>query len=262
MKKIFRLFLLLIMPFMHASEEVITPDLLTLLHHFHLEHDGSIKSIKEVTQKAWLRPKGKERWETIDRYNSVDRAAVLEYYEKTGKLEERRPTKPVYQTALICGATTISMQKRVNFFEKLIHEGLCIEKVVLLSGARPLDSAVDEILPGCQTEGDALEKLWKMTSIYFNLPWVSMEQPLVGERRPTAYDIFKFWSEGGTPGRVLIVTNQPYCCFFESVAQVAMPDGVEFEVVGPAATPDALKTDVLLDNLARWIYNAFILSSL
>lgn len=255
MKKIFVFCLLLIAPYLHAAEPVITPELLTLLDHFKIQHDGSLASITESTQKAWLRPKGKERWETDDPYNAEDRHAVLDYYEKTGKFQEKRPSKPSYKTALLCGATVFRMEIRLHFFERLIREGVQVEKVVLLTGARKLDPTVENIPEGCLTEGDAMVELWKESTLSKTIPWKHLQHPLIDlARRPGAYDTLHLWASEEPSEPVLIVTNQPYCCYYEAVAKAALPAGLEYEVVGESADPASQKTDILLDNLARWIY--------
>lgn len=40
-----------------------TPALQSLLQLMNVEHDGSLASIVEKTQKEWLRAAGKERWQ-------------------------------------------------------------------------------------------------------------------------------------------------------------------------------------------------------
>lgn len=259
MRRIIISFFVLVTSFLSATEEVITPELLKLLDHFHLQHDGTLESITEVTQKAWLRPKGKERWETENPFTDADREAVLSYYTQTGKFDERRPTYRTYQSGVICGSTTYSMQKRINFFEQLVHEGIIVKKVVLLSGARPLDPKVDHVPDGCKTEGDAFKVLWEASSFYHLFPYQHLQMPMIPTeeglfRRPTTYDTFVFWLQSNPVGPSLIVTNQPYCCYFEAVAKWALPGDLEVEVVGSGTQPQSHKTATLLDNLARWIY--------
>lgn len=259
MRKLILSFLFLLTTFVHAAEEVITPELLSLLDHFHLKHDGTLASITEVTQKAWLRPKGKERWETIDPFTDADRQAVLAYYIQTGKFDEKLPSHNNYSAGVICGSTTFSMQKRIDFFVRLAQEGLQASKVVLLSGARALDPEVDRILEGCQTEGDAFLALWKATPLHHLFAYQNLQMPLIelengSFRRPTTYDTFQFWLLTKPQGPALIVTNQPYCCYFEAIAKWALPPELEVEIVGDSTQPKFQKTSALLDNLARWIY--------
>ena len=260
MKKIVLCCALFFISYLHAADEVITPELLKLLEYFHLIHDGSLTSITDATQKAWLRPKGKERWETVDPYTFADRVAVMDYYTKTGKFDAILPTKKSYDTAIICGATVGRMQMRISYLEKLIQEGVEVKKVALLTGMRILDSAVEQIPAGCTTEGEAMLALWKKSPLSSKIAWSHLEHPLIQEkagsmRRPWAHDNFTAWVKGESPSTiVVIVSNQPYCCFFDAVAQAAFPQGFPFEVVGDAADLTALKTDILLDNLARWIY--------
>jgi hypothetical protein len=241
------------------GEEVITPELITLLDHFQLKHDGTLPSINEAVQKAWLRPPKTERWQTPDIYNAQDRDAVFDYYKKTGKFDERKPGKASYQNGVICGATTSRMKKRLGYFEK---QDLQVGKVVLLAGARPLDSEVEVIPDGCATEGDALMEHWRASPLFEVTSWRYFQHPMItladgSIRRPGAYDIFVLLLKEEQEGDLLLVVNQPYCCYFEAVAKWVFPEGYTFEVVGEAANPDSQKTNDLLDNLARWIYSEF-----
>lgn len=260
MKKIVLCCAIFFISCLHAAGEVVTPELLKLIEYFHIQHDGSLSSIAEATQKAWLRPKGKERWETVDPYTFADRAAVLDYYTKTGKFDAVFPTKTSYDTAIVCGATAGRMQMRITYLEKLVQDGVEVKKVVLLTGMRQLDAAVEQIPEGCTTEGEAMLALWKKSPLSSKIAWSHLDHPLIEEengskRRPGAYDNFSAWVKGESPSTiVVIISNQPYCCYFDAVAQAAFPQGFTFEVVGDAADPTQTKTDILLDNLARWIY--------
>lgn len=260
MKKLLILISLFIISTLRAADPVLTPELLKLLEYFNLKHDGTLASITEVTQKAWLRPKGKERWETVDRYTFANRAAVVDYYTKTGKFDAIVPTKKSYDTAIICGASVGRMQMRINYLEKVVQEGVEVKNVALLTGMRKLDSAVEQFPEGCMTEGDAMVALWKKSPLSSKIEWSHLDHPLIREkagsmRRPWTHDTFAAWVKGESPPKeVIIVSNQPYCCYFDAVAQAALPQGFVFEVVGEAIDPTEIKTDTLLDNLARWIY--------
>lgn len=245
--------------FLQGIETVITPELLTLLEHFQLKHDGTFASILEITQKAWLRPQGKERWEVDDSFSTEDREAVLTYYLQTGKLKSRYPLKKVYQAGAICGSTTDSMKNRIRFLEQLVKSGLQVREIVLLSGSRALDPKIDQMLEGCKTEGDAFMTLWKVSDLYSKNAWKHLEHPMIAlqggsYRRPNTYDTFLLWKGTHPEGPVLIVTDQPYCCYFEAVAEWAFSKGLKYEVVGKGVSPESQTTSTLLDNLARWIY--------
>ncbi|MBP7074182.1 MAG: hypothetical protein KBA81_02225 [Rhabdochlamydiaceae bacterium] len=259
MQRFFLIFSMLFASFLYGVEGIVTPELLTLLEHFQLKHDGNLPSIVEVTQRAWLRPHGKERWEADDHFSGEDREAVLTYYLQTGKLNDKRPLKKVYQAGAICGSTTDSMKNRIHFLEQLVKGGLQVREIVLLSGSRALDPKIDRLLEGCMTEGDAFMALWKVSDLYSKNVWKHLDHPMIAlengsYRRPNTYDTFLLWQQTNPQGPVLIITDQPYCCYFEAVAQWAFPRGFEYEVVGKGVSPESQTTSILLDNLARWIY--------
>ena len=255
MKKFIATLLLLLMPVLQAREEVITPELLQLLEHFKIEHDGTLASVTDATQKAWLRPAGQERWEVVCTYTAEDRAKVIEYYAKTGKFEEKFPSKKRYHAVLLCGATMNKMSRRIRFFERVVDAGVHVDNVALIAGARPLTPSIGEVVEDARTEGDAFVSLWKISRLSQELPWRIAEHPMKGDRRPDRYDTFKYWLQKEFPPQtLLIVTDQPYCCFTEAIAAKAFPEGFDYEVVGEGFDPSSMTTAVLLDNLARWLY--------
>jgi len=233
MKKLLNLLLLLFMPLLSGIE----PELLKVLEHFKIEHDGTLETIVPATQKAWRRPPGQERWEITSNYSKEDREVVLEYYQKTGRLERVWPSKKEYQVALLCGATTGTMRKRIGFFERIVESGVQVGKVALLAGARPLSSSIEEVPEGAKTEGDAFAALWKTSQLCSQLPWRLAEHPMKGSERPVTYDTFIYWQRGEKPQSLLIVTDQPYCAYFEAVAAKAFSKEFDFEVVGEELTP-------------------------
>lgn len=70
---------------------------------------------------------------------------------------------------MILGGTVGGMEKRIEHFIRLVESGFEFGEVVLLAGARPLDSRVESFPEGCKTEGEAFIGLWKAQNISKNL---------------------------------------------------------------------------------------------
>ncbi|HAB98269.1 MAG TPA: hypothetical protein DCE71_00405, partial [Parachlamydiales bacterium] len=102
----------------------------------------------EETQKRWLRKPNQERWEMAEL--SLDqREFVLDWAAEQNILADMKPSEMLYDKALILGATTGHMQLRLNFLMQHCVEGVRFHEVVCLSGERPLDHKVDQLVERC-----------------------------------------------------------------------------------------------------------------
>ncbi len=114
-----------------------------------------------------------------------------------------------------------------------------------------------------RTETDLMTWYWQeadMPAVVQQKPWDVVDAPKVQpddpRSRPTTASQLQYWydTKKPTPGRYLLVSNQPHVYYQEAVARNVLTDaGIEIEVVGPAARPD-LSSEFLLGELARWIY--------
>ncbi len=116
------------------------------------------------TQENWLRGSLKERWE-MQELSLEQREAVLYWAETQGLYSEWEPKSQGYDKALILGATTGCMQKRLDYLIQLWNRGVRFSEVVWLTGERPLNLVADRALEGCQTESDAAYFLWKSSEM-------------------------------------------------------------------------------------------------
>lgn len=232
---------------------VVTPPLLELLDLTQVSHDGTLASIVEGTQKKWLRPAGKERWETTD-LDADKRVKVLELAEQIGFIDEVRPTETQYDYVLLLGATVFRMEARLNYMVKLWKEGVQFKHVVILTGMRPLDTKVEQKI--ADTESEAARILWSECELNF-LPVSFIEAPMNGSLRPTTQDTIIAWQdEFPEPGRCLFISNQPYCFYQGAVVDLNLSDEFPHETVGEAANPSKLNAAVVLDSIARWLYSS------
>lgn len=235
-------------------------DLKQLLQVMEVPHDGTTKSIIDGTQKKWIRPAGKELWEVENALPISQREAVIDFCAKKGFFKEIKPAHLNYDYAIVLGATVATMKKRMGYLEKLADAGIKFKQVVLLSGARPLDPSVETIPEGCKTESDAMEFLWKSQLLCKQVAWKHFAHPMIpiadGKfRRPSTFDTFHLWLQSSpAPGRCFFVSNQPYCFYQQAVAENLMPETFVYETVGPPAEASSQNAAILLDNIARCLY--------
>ena len=115
--------------------------LLELLDLLDIKHDGSLKDIVEKTQTSWLRKADTERWHMKDTYQHRDK--IFSLLDQIGVLNEVIPTKNSYNYLLLHGAAFSRIQKRLAEALKLWEKGIRFNKLVLLTGERPLDPEVE-----------------------------------------------------------------------------------------------------------------------
>jgi len=259
MKNIILCFWLFCSALFGSESSFVTPDLLQLLKVMDVSHDGTPQSIAAAVAARWARPAGKERWEVEDPLTATQREAVFNFCHQQHFFDEITPTQKKYDYALILGGTVGRMEKRIEHFIRLVESGFEFGEVVLLAGARPLDSRVESLPEGCKTEGDALIGLWKAQNVSKKFNCLLFEAPmmLTSEglpRRPTTSDTYVYWlSTGPAPGSCLIFSNQPYCHYQNAVAQLFIPKEFTVETIGIRADPSVQNGLVLLDTIAAWI---------
>jgi len=263
MKALFASFFLCISTLCSApAPSFVDHDLTQLLQVLAVPHDSTPKSIVEATQKRWIRPAGKERWEVEDTMTESQRKAVMDYCTKKGFFQEIKPAHLSYDYAIILGATVTTIKKRMDYLVKVANSGVQFKQVVLLSGARPLDPSVETIPEGCKTENDAMEFLWKAQPLSKQVPWKHFAHPMIAIvdgkfRRPSTADTFHLWLQSSpAPGRCFFVSNQPYCFYQQAVAENLMPQTFVYETVGSSADATLQNAAVLLDNMARCLYES------
>ncbi len=230
-----------------------------LLTAMQVSHDGTLPSIVKNTQKKWITSPGKERWQIQDTLTPKQRKAVLDYGTKAGFFREIKPAHQRYDYAIVLGAWVPRMEKRMDYLVKIASAGVRFKRVILLSGARPLDPETDGMAQHCKTEGDALEFLWKAQPLSKQVPWKHFQHPLIqttkGKVRPTTADTFRYWlSKKPKAGSCFVVSNQPYCHYQQLIIENILPPKFTYETIGPAVKPSDENATVLLDTIARCLY--------
>lgn len=266
-----------------VQKTIITPTLLEILEMTGVKHDGTLASIVDATQKAWLRPAGVERWQMGDTYEELA-PKIAPLFNKLGILTEVRPTKKEYDYGVILGALVSRVRQRLASALQTWKEGVRFKKLVFLVGARPLDPEKEserdlynatnkflpikagwtrpEVAPTTETEmarmvfdQAALPEDFKdaVTVQFIDTP---MQKLPNGEfRRPNTGDTVTQWldDKDTTPGSVLAFSNQPYVDYQDAVLRTLLPESFAVETVGAQGSGNE-PVGVVLDNLARWLY--------
>jgi hypothetical protein len=240
-----------------------SPELKNLLALFDLP-SNDLKTIVEVTQRSWLRPAGKERWE-LDEIAPEKTEQLKAIFAKLGLVQEIKPAAQKYEYALLMGARLASTQKRVNYLLNLWQQGIRFNSIVVLTGERPLDPAIEaiEMANGSKattecTMSQAVFAHLKAPEAFKNIPVTFVSVPMITApdgkvRRPTTGDTVKEWLQANpVPGNCLVLSNQPFVGYQDSVVKTLLPKSFAIESAGCGA--DNTHNAEVLDTLARWLY--------
>lgn len=248
------------------SEQKPSDLLLRILNLTHINHDGTLKNIVELTQKeqplGFIRPRGKERWE-IDDIHEDKRKEIVETFEQMGILNTLYPVDAHYDYVIVHGATLDRARTRMLFLIELHNKGIQFDNIVILSGKRILTADERKRLNyAAENEYEMVKVVWSQLDIpeaIKKIPTLFVDSPMLQRNgvitRPTTGDTVLTWlASNPKPGSVLTISNQPFCEYQDSVTRTYLPSSFQIETVGPAADQDEIKISVLLDNLARWLY--------
>jgi hypothetical protein len=253
-----------------------------LLTFLHVEHDNSLASIVEATQKQWLRPAGKEHWQVEDTLQDK-KDQLYPFFRSLNCVEKIIPQKSHYIYGLLLGAVAFKVQTRLTYLIECWNSGIRFEKFVILGSARPRDVQVepDSSLILQQSGHDLkLKKGWKFNGSFpqtemgimklildqVELPedmkkieMIFVEAPMQQQedgtlRRANTIDTINEWLKTQPePGSCLVFSNQPYIGYQHTVVCTALPQTFAVETVGREASAQ-VKIVTFLDSLARWLY--------
>lgn len=241
------------------------PSLTALLHAFSIPAETSTQIMK-TTQKAWLRPAGKERWEVDDVY-SARKAELVPLFKDLGLIEEKRPLQQSYDYLLLMGALYTRAQSRLEYAISLSCLGIRFNTIVILGSERQLNAQLE---PSSLFYGDSIPKTefqmmqWIfehtfMPTIMYNAStiWVNAPNTVDGngkiQRATTADTINIFLAGNPRSGSCLVISNQPHIEYQAAVTRLLLPESFQVEGVGQAISEKAPVSEIL-DALARWIY--------
>jgi len=258
-------------------------ELLKLLDIMGVQHDGSLQSIMQATQKAWLRPAGKERWEIQDTF-AAKRDQVFPLLTSMGFVHEQKVTQKQYDYALVLGATMQRMRSRVAYLLKQINAGIRVGKIVVLTGLRDRSSDIEteSVILGTgqtdlpikkdwhlvgalpATETDMIKLIFEQADFpdgFRKIPVEFINTPAQvtkdgGVRRPNTADTVACWlAQKPVPGSCLAISNQPYNLYQDAIIRNTLPTTFTLETVGAGAeTQKEESIAVYLDTVARYIF--------
>jgi hypothetical protein len=239
--------------------------LTTLLSTFKISAQTPTQTMKE-TQKAWLRPAGKERWEVDDVYGAR-KQELMPLFKDLGLVEEKRPLQSSYDYLLLMGALYTRAKSRLEYAISLSCLGISFKTIVILGSERSLNAQLE---PDSLFSGDAIPKtefqmmqwifehtlmpsdMYNTTIIWVNAPNTIDENGKI-QRATTADTINLFLAANPIPGTCLVISNQPHIEYQAAVTRLLLPESFKIEGAGHALSEKAPVSEIL-DALARWIY--------
>jgi hypothetical protein len=266
---------------------VPSSDLNELLKISEINHDGTLQSIVNLTQKSWLeaiRPNNAERWEVNNEVQEKferKREQILPLLNSIGLCQKRAPKNSHYDHAVLLGATLERFCTRLAYFLSLDSTHIKFDSIVVLVGERPLNASeenkekflelldsglfgkkdFDSSKPFPTNEADMSQ--YVLDSVDMPAQWRSkimiirspMKQTVDGKAvRPTTGDTVTEWLKTNPKsGTIAAFSNQPYCLYQESVLKTLLPREFSVEAVGEEAKED-LSVALYLDTLARILY--------
>src|SRR5579872_2172824 len=254
-----------------------SPTLQKLFDALDIKHDGTLKNILDLTQKAWLRPPGKERWEIEDIFDAK-RSIVMPLIDQMGFVRALKASKQKYDYALLQGAMMQRMRMRLAYMIIQWNAGVRFDKIIVVTGARERsnDIETEDVITGKDSPDLPIRKDWKwngvmpatendMIKLIFeqtelpedmkNIPIEFVATPMQptpngGWRRPNSNDVITEWlKRDPKPGSCLAFSNQPYALFQDAAIRMVLPDSFALETVGPSANLEKASVAVYLDNV-------------
>lgn len=245
----------------------------------------NLNELVATTQKNWLRRPNQERWHMEEIANNTERDKFLHCFEQLQLLQEIRPKNTHYTYALLLGATLHRTRTRLAYLIDLYNQGIRFDHLIVLGGLRPLDSNIETkenllnpSLPNLPinknwqasiqqlptTESDMMRWVLEQTELPFDQEKIvfintPMQAKIDGTlTRPTTADTIHEWlKKNPNAGSCLAISNQPFVGYQDTVIRTYLPSTFSLETVGegiPEKERQTLNIAVILDSIARWIY--------
>lgn len=260
----------------------LSPALQKLLAATNIQHDGTLPSVVQATQKAWLRKPGTERWHIGNQFEDL-RDELIPLFKELNTLDAVQPIQNEYDYVLVLGALVSRVRQRLAYALEQWHKGVRFGTLVFLVGARPLDPAKEsqealfdyknEFLPIKadwqkpntlpQTEAEVARMVFEQANLpkgfkdSVKIVFVDTPMQLKPDgtyRRPNTVDTIDHWlAKDVQSGSILAISNQPYVGYQHAALKATMPKSFTLETIGPQANPN-IHIGVMLDNIARWLY--------
>ena len=227
----------------------------------------------------WGRVPGQERWElkNVDLPPEIH-AQVMVQLEQLRLIQAWQPQHQAYDYGILPGATLPSMKSRLDWMAQLWRRGVRFHSLIVLTGQRPLTPAIDHfpeimssIAPGTridfshptifplhETEAARLlvhfypfpEGMDKVPVVFIDSPrqWRGFNW----ERSHTGDTVDEWLKHNPTPGKTLVISNQPSAHYQEAVFLRELPSSFDVEMSAPPLSPD-IPLSIVLDAVSVWI---------
>jgi len=217
-----------------------------------------------MTQQKWLRPAGKERWELKDSLLlSARRDEIIQLVEKLGFVQEIKPSRQEYDSVLLLGATDKNLLARIHYLKRLWDAGLRYRRVYLLTGNAKIKHSLTDFkaLPSViannklETEAELVIKVFKHIHSDTGIdPEVIQVIAIEKQHRPNTEDTLLAWLANKVKAKnLLIVSNQPFVLYQDSVTKRVLTPLYQLETVGDCMFSNT-PIVVMLDAIARYLY--------
>lgn len=228
----------------------------------------------KMTQKHFtVRSGHQERWEItpsqwmLDNYESN-----LEHLENLGFINQLKPSNLNNDAICILGATSKTMQIRINYTESFI-ENTSTDKIILLSGERYVNPKIDgleeelkEIAAAFKlddwkklTETYLIENIYNKSNLFGKFQEYIIDTPAGNLPRPTTQttviELVNWLKTHDEIKSIVFVSNQPYVKYQKAIiAQVLhyLDYKLDFEVVGSGYVGD--NAQLVIGSLGSYIF--------
>jgi hypothetical protein len=225
-----------------------TPSLTKIFTLSNLPIPTSMDSLLSLTQKHFLRPKGKERFELKDTLRQFfHRKAFHKEFQTLGLIDPIYPHFKEYDSILILGTSYFDMVERIRFFLSL---NVKANHIFFLTGKRPLAKKEPKSSPPFE---DAMSKELAKKLLPPTIPYSFIVSKMNGQNRPTTKDTLLDWFEQTqSKGPTLLISNQPYGEYQRLVATSL--SNIPFDLAAAPPCENKKSVSIYLDTIARILY--------
>lgn len=205
-----------------------------------LDHTGDLQSFYQISQKHFLRPKDRQRWEIVSCNFDNQFENVHEIFQEIGLIHEIKPKRKIYDNIFIHGAIFTLLRPRIKYLDKLWEMGIRANNIIVICSDRPLsdvenpitildptkstylfrdDWKAPETLPTNQIEVSKLiwdqmitqEELRKKSVQFLTIPKIMDVKTGQLVRYANTQDTIEGWLNNNPhPGSILAISNNPY----------------------------------------------------
>lgn len=217
-----------------------------------LANISTLEEITGVSSQDWIQ--SGDRW-TFEELFEDKRDQILPVLESMGVFEDKLAQKNRYDCAMVLGSLHASVERRFTHLIDEWNRGVRLEKVIFLTGQRPLHIEKEKEFLHLESETAMMVWTWSHMDIPEDLRALSLEiidaPALPGGGRPTTEStVYAYLETNPIPGSLLIFSCQPYVEYQKVILQLLLPSNFEIEAVGPAGGRN-LPTSVLLDTQGK-----------